>query len=190
MSNNFNKFNLNIFDGEFYLNVLLHVVLLFTFLILFYKMYISKLQKSVINNELVSVVNNNFNFNLSTLKNEYPEYTLIIDEIEYNLIYYKKLFSTPSENTTIINNNLFSKMTHFIVLLYIILILFILVLYLTNNLTMIQLFSVIVENIITFIFVGIIEYLFFKNIAFKYIPVLPSKVYNLLIDNIKKNFSE
>ena len=46
---------------------------------------------------------------------------------------------------------------------------------------------IIKENIITFIFIGIVEYLFFTQIAFKYVPAPPSTLVNSLIDNFKES---
>ena len=47
-----------------------------------------------------------------------------------------------------------------------------------------------IENILTFTFVAIIEYWFFLTYAFKYIPIPASKLINLSIDNIKKLLSK
>lgn len=169
----------DIFNVEFYLNVLLHITLLFTFLNFFFKLYVSKIQSSAINNELISLINENIDSN--------NIHTSPI--IKAELPYYKKIFSIPSDNPTIINNILFNKLTHFTIFIYIILIFFIIFLFTTNNITFYNLFYVIGENIFTFIFIGFIEYLFFTRIALKYIPVLPSAIYKLLISNIKEKFN-
>lgn len=169
----------DIFTIEFCLNVILHVTFLFTFLNFFFKLIITNLQKSAINGELVSLINENIdskNANIPLVLKAY-------------IPYYKKIFSQPSDNPTIINNNLFNKSTQFTIFLYIIVILFIIFLFMTNSITFYSLSAIIGENIVTFIFVGMIEYLFFTNIALKYIPILPSAIYELLIENIKKNFN-
>jgi hypothetical protein len=43
------------------------------------------------------------------------------------------------------------------------------------------------ENIIIFIFIGAIEFLFFKNIASKYIPIFPVDISTTLLERIKYN---
>jgi len=169
----------DIFNGEFYLNIFLHITLLFTFLNLFFRLYISQLEKSAINNSVISLVNNNMNSNS----------VILPPSIKANIPYYKKLFSNSSENPIIINNNLLNKLTEFNIFLYIILIFFIIFLFITDNISVYEFFYVIGENIITFIGVGIVEYLFFTNIAFKYEPILPSVTYKLLLENLKTNFN-
>ena len=48
---------------------------------------------------------------------------------------------------------------------------------------------ILVENLIFFIFIGIIEALFFIKIAAKYIPVTPDFVSTTLLDRIKYNIN-
>ena len=44
---------------------------------------------------------------------------------------------------------------------------------------------IITENIITFIFIVLVEYLFFVNVAFKFVPAPPSLLTNSLINKFK-----
>jgi hypothetical protein len=55
-----------------------------------------------------------------------------------------------------------------------------------GSLTGSQLYYVLLENIITFIFVGIIEVVFFLNVALKFVPSPPSLIFTSIIDNLKK----
>lgn len=50
-------------------------------------------------------------------------------------------------------------------------------------------FEIIKENLITFAFIGIVEYLFFTRIAFKYVPAPPSTMVTTIIDTFKANFA-
>ena len=54
----------------------------------------------------------------------------------------------------------------------------------------VPLMDIIKENIIVFVFVGIAEYLFFVNIAFKFVPAPPSLLVNSLINKFKKSLVE
>jgi hypothetical protein len=166
------------FNGEFYFNVALHAILLFTFLNLFFKLYISKLGTTTINNELISAINNINTKNL-----------VLPDIVKSNIPYYEKIFSLPHKNREIINQNVFNKLTHVVVLLFIMLILFTIILYTTGNITGNQILHVIGENILTFMCIGIVEYLFFTRIAFKYLPIMPSFLNTLLLDDLKRNFN-
>ena len=48
---------------------------------------------------------------------------------------------------------------------------------------------ILLENIIIFSFIGFIEYMFFANIAAKYIPVTPDILTTTALDRIKTKLS-
>jgi hypothetical protein len=48
--------------------------------------------------------------------------------------------------------------------------------------------KIVLINLITFACVGIIEYLFFTNVAIKYVPTPPSTLVKSFYKNIKTNF--
>lgn len=50
--------------------------------------------------------------------------------------------------------------------------------------------SIIKENVIVFVFVGVVEYLFFTNIAIKFIPAPPSLLVKTLIEKFKESLVE
>jgi hypothetical protein len=62
------------------------------------------------------------------------------------------------------------------------------VLYLTCN-KCTGVVGILKENIITFMFVGLVEYLFFTQIAFKYIPAPPSTMVSTLVNAFKETFA-
>ena len=53
-----------------------------------------------------------------------------------------------------------------------------------------NLWSIIIENILGLIVIGIIEYYFFINYASKYIPVLPSYLPTILNEKLTKKLNE
>lgn len=75
------------------------------------------------------------------------------------------------------------------VFIYILLVLFTLVLLKTQNLKLGEIGPVVGENLLTFTMVGIVEIVFFMNIASKYIHAPSSLIYKSLINGIKANFS-
>jgi len=115
----------------------------------------------------------------------------ILDNIKsnFNLDYYKNIFNNDDINRKNINNNVFNEIIHVNIFIYIILILFTIVLFKTGNLNFNEVKHTLIENSITFFFVGIIEVLFFMNIALKYIPAPPSIIFTSLIANLKSNFN-
>lgn len=102
---------------------------------------------------------------------------------------YKQMIKKPSETMTIYNNWLFKSM--YIVIggsIILITIVTLLLIYQCNQCVPIK--EIIVENILTFLFVGVIEYLFFTMIALKYIPVMPSLMADSFFADINKKLDE
>ena len=50
--------------------------------------------------------------------------------------------------------------------------------------------KIVIENLIVFSFVGIIEYLFFTTVASKYVPVTPDLLSKTILDRIKYHFQQ
>jgi hypothetical protein len=96
-------------------------------------------------------------------------------------------YSKPSELVAEHNNWVkISAISVILVILFFLIIIIFVLSYSCNKCTGIS--SIIKENIITFMFVGIVEYLFFTQIAFKYVPAPPSTMVTTIIDTFKKTF--
>jgi hypothetical protein len=127
----------------------------------------------------ISVTNSIFgstNFNINTLLNYFKN---------MSFEYYLDLFSTDNPIRKGINTQLFSQIH--IVNVLLVLFLFVLVgtLIFSGGITYGILYQLILENVITFIFVGIIEFMFFLFIAIKFIPAPPSLIFKSLLSSIK-----
>lgn len=46
---------------------------------------------------------------------------------------------------------------------------------------------ILIENLVIFALIGVVEYLFFTHIASKYIPVKPSTIVHSFIESLKRN---
>jgi hypothetical protein len=55
-------------------------------------------------------------------------------------------------------------------------------------LTLTEIKHVVLENCITFFFVGLVEIMFFINIASKFIPAPPSTIFTSLLSNLQNQF--
>jgi len=144
-------------------NYFIHSFILFTFLSIFFIFYISKLTKETFNKEITHLIDNAMksfklpfnlpnNFNLNTLIN---------------------IFSKPDLTTQMYNKLLINSLVIVNILLWIGLIIVVGILkYYNWNTLDISVISL--ENVLIFSVVGIIEYLFFTRIAFKFVPVEPS----------------
>jgi hypothetical protein len=102
--------------------------------------------------------------------------------------YYVNFFSQDDVTRKSINNEVFFYIKFTCVLLISILLLFLYYLLNTNSITVDQIKEISIENILTFIFVGIIEFVFFTNVAMKYIPSEPSLIFKSLLNGLNKEF--
>jgi len=106
----------------------------------------------------------------------------------FNLDYYLSIFSKPDTNREKINTIVFKNITFINVLLFVFLILVTFILVKSKILTFTEIKHVLLENCITFFFVGIVEILFFLNIASKFIPAPPSTIFTSLLSNLQSQF--
>lgn len=147
------------------ISVTLHVFLLFVFLSILFWTVISPTETQSFTSKLDKSIND-LNYT-ETVPKEVKEYLLAI---------YNTDDITQNKN----NSMLLLLNITIIVLLFIILITQIIFHHLRGG--TVEYGKIILENIIILIFVGIIQFLFFKNIASHYIPVKPS----YMTDVIKK----
>jgi hypothetical protein len=101
--------------------------------------------------------------------------------------YYLDLFSKNNDTREKVNNQVFSeiKIVNFLLILFIVI--FIGTLNFTGSLTMGEFGNILLENIITFLFVGIVEIIFFLNISLKFVSARPSLIFKSLINSLKKS---
>jgi len=151
-------------------NYFIHSFILFTFLTLFFIFFIAKLAKEIFNKEIKELISNAMK--LFKLPFNLPN--------NFNLNKLINVLSDPDLNTKIYNELLLNSLTIVNILLWagLIIVVGILKWYNWNTL---ELSVIVLENLLIFSVVGIIEYLFFTRIAFKFIPVEPSFIKSQLI---------
>lgn len=132
------------------------------------------LNEKLSNHESVKLLNNIKQLNKD--KNDY----------EYWLNLFKKDDPTRNKN----NNQVFFYIKFINVLLIAFLLFFAYFIYVNKTIKVNDFKVIITENILTFIGVGIIEYLFFTNVALKYIPAPPSLLYESFMNSLKKNLEQ
>jgi steroid 5-alpha reductase family enzyme len=175
------------------INGILHILILFTFLTILFFTLVASLEKSSFENEMTKEINNSVKSMSSNLSAEDKEQVSkfvnqpVNENGQTTLDIGIDRYSKPSD--FIIEHNKWVKITAIsvilVVLLCILIIIFVLS-YSCNKCTGIT--SIIKENVVTFMFVGLVEYLFFTQIAFKYVPTPPSTMITSLIDSFKKTF--
>lgn len=167
-------------------NILMQMFLLFFILGVFYMLYISKVETKAISKELEKNISPMIEKNVDELLTN----PIIKSQVKLNkkfinakLNNLKLLYSKPSDFVKNNNKWMFDFIKISIIFFLIILVLYLsLIKQLDNN---ISIFEIVTENTIIFIFIGMIEFMFFKYVAIKYVAVLPSKLETLLVSNLK-----
>lgn len=167
-----------------YVNILLHIFILFIFLTVFFFYKISKLTETKLNNELGILIDENMTKLFDKLESDDQESlkkVLKTLNLKGLMDYYDNVDIVMEVN----NNWNFSTAIIIIISLFLLLLLSIILLkYVCGK--EINLSHIIGENIVIFSLIGIIEVLFFLNVGMKYIPILPSKNITTLIDTLKQ----
>lgn len=176
-------------QANFAMNIGLHVLILFTFLTVFYFLYISKLTETTVKNSFDNLIKSNIKDILSQLDtiDKKTGNQLNINWVAFNN-YAKKLIDDSQGNLPEIESN--NKKLKFLAIGMIVLIVLVLIglfFFFKWQGYHIQWWPIIKENLIIFSFVGVIEFLFFQKIAAAYIPVTPDFVSTSVLERIKDN---
>lgn len=190
---NKNKLNLSI-------DIILHVLILFTFLTIFFFAYISKLEKQnldsltndLVQNKTSKVLDelNDFQKKADALSDKIPlgKKVVNIDWNKLNNVTDNMMAKSKEASPEIKknNDNLFRESMIIIGVLFFLFIGSIIVFKFILKYD-IDLKHIFLMNLIVFSIAGGVEFLFFNFIASKYIPVTPDVTTNEVIDVIKKN---
>jgi len=151
--------------------------MLLTFLSIFFFGYISKQSRNQFNSEINTNIQNTINnIDLSKIKEVLKLETIIERKDILNL------YSGQDKQVEESNKSLMKSV---IIVLLILWVGFIIYFIFNNNNEMKH---IIKENILTFVMIGIVEFIFFKCIAWNFIPVepdyLPTTFHNLLLNKL------
>jgi len=108
----------------------------------------------------------------------------LTDNFSYE--YYEKLFSEEDLTRQKVNNEILLYIKVVNILLILTLLFFGYYLLKTNSLEKNEMKTIVLENILTFMCVGFVEYLFFTKIILKFIPAPPSTIVTSLISSFKE----
>lgn len=170
------------------INIGIHVVILFSILSLMFFIYISGITREHVDKEFRHIINNNMNAYLEKLVAKDKHRQIPWAKIARESQQMEKLYTHPSEFVKKHNSQLLRKVIIAIGVMFGILLLAIVVMhyYLKKN---IGLLTILLENLVIFMLIGFIEFMFFKFIASKYVPLNKSDVMNTLIQRIIHNLS-
>jgi len=177
-------------QANYSLNIGLHVFILFTFLTIFFFAYASKLEKKSIQNALGGIVDKQIGKFLTQVdvwdKKLKPDSYPNVNWNAVNNLAKKLEKNSQGELPEIIKNNTRLKWIG----MAMVVILFVLLIGMYAYFKMVKKYDVhlgriFTENLVIFAFVGVIEFLFFKHIAAKYIPTTPDFVATTILERVK-----
>ena len=169
------------YSTYFSLDIMIHTTILFTFLAAFFFFYISKIEQKAFEDEIGNLIDDNLD---PAILNNKSLLTPIIMPVKPLLKQFQNSYNKP-DKYVIETNKLIKFSAGFVILLLLCTILTIILTVKLDCDKNINITHIIVENIIVFICVGIVEFWFFTNIAIKYIPTSPSLMVNTLINSLK-----
>ena len=171
------------------INIGIHVVILFSILSLMFFIYISGITREHVDKEFRHIINNNMDTYLEKLVQKDKHHQIPWAKIAVESQQMEKLYTRPSEFVKKHNSQLLRKVLIAIGVMFGILVLAIVVFHYYFK-KKISLLTILLENLVIFLLIGFIEFMFFKFIASKYIPLNKSDVMNTLIQRIIHNLSK
>lgn len=168
---------------NFSVNILTHCTFLLAIICSVFFLFTEKIMSNAINNQIKDLAVDSLDKFYTELP---PENQRVIQlglqhaQLETVL----SIYETPSEER-FINNTWIEKLIYIIVglLVFVVIVAILISKAHCGNISVIEILS---ENIVIFMFVGVVEFLFFTKIIIKYIPAYPSTLTNIFVDKLKE----
>jgi hypothetical protein len=165
-----------------------HALILFTFLTSFFLLYVSKLSVNELKEQLSNLIENDLGQMIRENKNKHKN----LLEGPLNMLPYKKLKEYYSKkdpfqemnNSWLKESLIITNLSLFIIVIGSIF----LISYICS--LKVDIMELIQINVLTFLGIGIVEYLFFTRVALNYVPTPPSLLLDTIINNTKNYFSQ
>jgi len=186
----FKKFHLPILQKHsdkfsFFINILCHVLILLTFLTIFFFKYITHMTEQHINTELKSVINDQTDQLLRYVETKDTQNEIRWDDVA---ILSQRIIDDAKIQVPFIEKNnqqLYDESICTLIMFAVGIVM--LVAYFIFRGVDLKLKFILVENLVIFAFIGMIEIYFFMNIASQYVPVMPDEAINSSFSRIKYN---
>lgn len=169
---------------EFAVNMAIRTLILFSFLSTFFAFYVTKNSKNAFNEEIINMMDENFGVYIKDLKG-HPIVKQMFDLLPLDK--FKAVYSKPDKAVEMHNDGLFTTILITNLLLWTSLVV---IIYIVNESCGydIDINEIATENAITFAFIGVVQFLFFKIIASKFVPVTPSFISQQFLEKVQKLF--
>jgi hypothetical protein len=174
---------------KFGVNVLTHVTFLFIILTCLFVFYTSKIVEDSVNEQVIDLLNDKVDETkqksktfLNNILSNNPDFNSLL-RFDFSKI--KKIFAL--ENTERNNNNNLVKTILLVIIISFIVMIILSVLITKGLCSNLSIKEIILENVIIFILVGIVEITFFLNIILKYIIAYPSTLAKTALSALKES---
>lgn len=172
---------------NFTINIGIHVFILFCFLSSFFMIYVSHLSQHAFEHEIDDLIEKGMNKGIAKLPQENKEkLKVFLQGVPLDRLI--KVYSKPSKVVEVNNSWLFM----FIVFINLSLLALVTastsILYASCN-QCVPVKDILIENGVIFALIGFVEFMFFKFVAVKYIPVKPSTMITSSLESLKKHIS-
>jgi preprotein translocase subunit Sss1 len=168
---------------NFGVNILTHCTFLLAIICSVFFLFTEKIMSDAINNQIEDLAVDTLDkfYSTATPKNQ-EAIKLSLQHAQLETIL--KIYQTPTEDRYI-NNAWIEKLIYVIVglLIFVVIVAIIISKAHCGNISIVEIFS---ENIVIFMFIGIVEFLFFTKIIIKYIPAYPSTLSNIFVEQLKE----
>lgn len=167
------------------LNITIHVIILFSFLSLFFFLYVSRVEENAFKTEIGNLIDDNM---YTILEDHKAAIKPMIQNATPTLQVLKTQFAEPEAAT--IKQNAFVKFTAgFTILMLLGICLSIVLTLVIDCKKKVPISQILLENTFTFLLVGIIEFLFFTKIAMKFVPAPPTLMLKTIFQTFIANFN-
>ena len=170
---------------ELTLNIILHILILFTILSALFWYFIADISSTALSTEIEHAVEDSF----GAIKRNMPQEQVLlirsyIANFKQPLNVMHATYSKPDK--VMLENNKWLSTTNKLMIFMLLLIVLAILITLKLNCGIYPPFlSILKENIAVFLFIGIVEAIFFFKIAMKFIPVLPSALSKDFLQAVK-----
>ena len=168
---------------HFGVNILTHVTFLFTVLTCLFVFFTRKIVEDPVNDQVIDLINDNVEEKKNKFSNILRKMNLS-ELSNFDMTKLKNIFAKENSERNN-NNNLITKILFLIITAFIIMLILVVA---TNKLMCghLSMKEILIENVIIFIFIGIVEMTFFLKIALKYIPAYPSTFSKIVLKTLKE----
>ncbi len=173
----------------FGINILLHVFVLFTFLVVFYIVVVTKLETDAIHHQVKRALDSNLKLAFAsadmTTDGQFKSAVQALDSVGV-LDRLTIAFSVPDPANTEANKGLFQTAISACIALFLVIATFVFALsWLCKKKVYFP--ALLRENFIVFGLVGLVEILFFLAIALSFVPEVPSTLLKSIVDSFQKH---